>query len=150
VTIYTSGIITTLTHMEPKAQNSITNTQKTLLRDALKLSSLPVMFASLCCLSPVILVLLGLSTASFATSLADTLYGDYAWYFRGAGLVSLAGALIYYFRRAKGICTIDEAKKRRNEILNIISITLIVAIAGYLFFLYVVVHYIGVFLNLWG
>lgn len=120
------------------------------IKEALKISSLPVVFASLCCLSPVILFLLGLSTASFATSLADTLYGDYAWYFRGAGLVALLVALVYYFRRKKGICTIDEVKKRRNEILNIIFLTLTVSILGYLFFLYVVVHYIGVFLNLWA
>lgn len=36
------------------------------LWDVLKISSLPVVFASLCCLSPVLLVLLGLSTVSFA------------------------------------------------------------------------------------
>lgn len=119
------------------------------IKEALKISSLPVVFASLCCLSPVILVLLGLSTVSFASSLADTLYGDYAWYFRGAGLVLLTIALIYYFRRKKGICTIDEVKRRRNEIINIVAITLIASILGYLFFLYVVVHYIGVFLKLW-
>lgn len=120
------------------------------IKEALKISSLPVVFASLCCLSPVILFLLGLSTASFATSLADTLYGEYAWYFRGAGLIALLVALVYYFRRKKGICTIDEVKRRRNEILNSIFLTLTVSILGYLFFLYVVVHYIGVFLNLWA
>lgn len=119
------------------------------IKEALKISSLPVVFASLCCLSPVMLVLLGLSTVSFASSLADTLYGDYAWYFRGAGLVLLTIALIYYFRRKKGICTIDEVKRRRNEIINIVAITLIASILGYLFFLYVVVHYVGVFLKLW-
>ncbi len=119
------------------------------IKEALKISLLPVVFASLCCLSPVILVLLGLSTVSFASSLADTLYGDYAWYFRGAGLLLLTIALIYYFRRKKGICTIDEVKRRRNEIINIVAITLIASILGYLFFLYVVVHYVGVFLKLW-
>jgi uncharacterized membrane protein len=46
-------------------------------KEVLKISSLPVIFASLCCLSPLILVALGLSTVSFATSLADTLYDDY-------------------------------------------------------------------------
>ncbi len=120
------------------------------LRDALKISSLPVIFASLCCLSPVILVLLGLSTVSFASSLADTLYGDYKWYFRGVGLIALAVAIVYYLRRAKGICTIDEVKKRRNEIINIVAISLIASVLGYLFFLYVVVHYVGVFLDLWA
>lgn len=41
-----------------------------------------VAFASLCCLSSVVIVALGLGSVSFATSLADNLYGDYRWYFR--------------------------------------------------------------------
>jgi hypothetical protein len=49
----------------------------------------------------------------------------------------------------KGICTIDEAKKRRNEIINLVALSLTIGILGYLFFLYVVVHYIGVFLAIW-
>ena len=123
---------------------------KTNIKEALKISSIPVIFASMCCLSPVILVLLGVSTVSFASSLADTLYGDYKWYFRGIGLFTLAGALIFYLRRAKGICTFDEVKKRRNEIINIVMMSLIAGVIGYIFFLYVVVHYIGVFLDLWA
>jgi hypothetical protein len=119
------------------------------IKDILKISSLPVLFASLCCLSPVILVLLGVGTVSFASSLADTLYGDYKWIFRIVGLIALAIALVFYFRRQKGICTIDEAKKRRSEIINITAVSLIVAVLGYLFFLYVVVHYVGVGLNIW-
>ncbi len=121
----------------------------TKLKDVLKVSSLPVVLASLCCLSPVILVLIGVSTVSFASSLADTLYGDYKWYFRGVGLLALLGALYYYLTRTKGICTIDEAKRRRNEIINYVALTLIAGVIGYLFFLYVVVHYIGVWLDLW-
>lgn len=119
------------------------------LKEVFKISSLPVMIASLCCLSPVILVLLGLSTVSFASSLADTLYGDYKWVFRGIGLLTLLGSLWFYLSRKKGICTIDEAVKRRNEIINYIALTLIAGVLGYLFFLYVVVHYIGVWLSLW-
>jgi heme exporter protein D len=119
------------------------------LKDIFKISSIPVLFASLCCLSPVILVLVGVSTVSFASSLADTLYGDYKWVFRGIGLLALVVAVTVYLRRTKGICTFDEAKRRRNEIINIVAMTLIAGIVGYVFFLYVVVHYIGVFLNLW-
>ena len=120
------------------------------LKNILKISSLPVLFASLCCLSPLILVLLGLSTLSFASSLADTLYGEYKWVFRIIGLILLAITTILYLRRQKGICTIDEAKKRRREIINIVLIVLISAILAYMFFLYVVVHYAGVFLNIWN
>lgn len=135
--------------MEIEAKTGAVNSKKSTLKEAAKFSALPVVFASLCCLSPIILVLLGLSTVSFASSLADTLYGDYAWYFRGAGLVLLIVAIVYYLRRTKGICTLDDARKRRNEIINIVALSLIVAVIGYVFFLYVVLHYIGVFLNLW-
>lgn len=118
-------------------------------KDTLKLISLPVLVASLCCLSPVILVLLGLSTASFAGSLADTLYGDYKWIFRGIGLVLLAITIVVYLRRKKGICTIEEAKKRRNEIINIVLSTFIVFVIGYVIWLYVIVEYAGKVLRIW-
>ncbi len=117
-------------------------------RDAFCIIGIPVVAASLCCLSPVILVLLGLSTASFAGSLVDTLYGDYKWVFRGVGLILLIISLVLYFRK-RGVCTLDQAKRRRNEIINTVLIALIAAVAGYFFFLYVVVEYIGMWLNIW-
>jgi hypothetical protein len=49
----------------------------------------------------------------------------------------------------KNICTLDEAKKRRNEIINIAAASLIAAVLGYLFFLYVIVHYAGAWLSIW-
>lgn len=118
-------------------------------KDILKISSIPVVLASLCCLSPVILVLLGVSTVSFATSLTDTLYGEYKWAFRLVGLLALFGSLVYYLRRTKGICTIDDVVRRRNEVINYVAISIIVGVVGYLFFLYVVVHYVGVWLSIW-
>ncbi len=119
------------------------------IKEILKVSSIPVILASMCCLSPVILVLLGLSTVSFASSLADTLYGDYKWVFRIVGLVALLGSVAYYLNRKKGVCTIDDVVRRRNEIINYIALTVIAGVLGYIFFLYVVVHYIGVWLALW-
>lgn len=119
------------------------------IKEILSLSGIPVVIASLCCLSPVILVALGFASVSFGASLADTLYGDYKWYFRVAGLLALGAALLFYIRRAKGICTIDEAKRRRNEIINLVAAALIVGVLGYILFLYVVVHYLGVFLTIW-
>lgn len=119
------------------------------IKSAFKISSIPVLIASLCCLSPVILVSLGIASASFASSLADTLYGEYKWYFRIVGLIALGASFIFYIRRQIGVCTIDEAVRRRNELINKLALALIVGVLGYLFFLYVVVHYVGVFLNLW-
>jgi hypothetical protein len=114
-----------------------------------KISSIPVVLASMCCLSPVILVLLGVSTVSFASSLADTFYGDYKWIFRAVGFMALLLSLTYYLRRTKGICTIDDVVRRRNEIINYVALTVVCGVVGYVFFLYVVVHYIGVWLTLW-
>jgi len=114
------------------------------IKELLKISGVPVVIASLCCLSPIVLVVFGIGTVGFASSLADTLYGDYKWYFRIAGLVAMAIALVFYFWRNKNICTLDEVKRRRNEIINTITLTLIAGILGYVFFLYVVVHYAGV------
>ncbi|MEK7128589.1 MAG: hypothetical protein AAB933_03445 [Patescibacteria group bacterium] len=119
------------------------------IKKLLKISSVPVVIASLCCLSPIILVALGISTVSFATSLSDTLYGEYKWVFRLVGLAALIVSVVFYLRREKGICTIDEAKRRRKEIINIVFLTLSVGVLGYIFFLYVVVHYVGVFLDIW-
>lgn len=120
------------------------------IKEILKISSIPVLVASLCCLSPVILVLLGISTVSFASSLADTLYGQYKWVFRVVGILALAGSLVFYVRRQIGICTIDEALKRRNEIINYVALSVVAGVLGYIFFLYVVVHYAGVWLSLWS
>jgi hypothetical protein len=119
------------------------------IKELLKITGLPVVIASLCCLSPVVLVLLGISTVSFASSLADTFYSEYKWAFRFVGLCALLFSLFYYLRRNKGICTIDDIKRRRNEVINYIALTVIAGVLGYLFFLYVVVHYIGVWLSLW-
>lgn len=118
------------------------------LKEILKVSALPVLFASMCCLSPIILVLLGVSTVTFAASLTDVLYGQYKWVFRVFGLLLLTGSIILYLRR-QGVCTLDQAKRERNRIINLVVTTLIAGVFGYLFFLYVVVHYLGVWLNIW-
>ncbi|MCF7843267.1 hypothetical protein K9M47_00030 [Candidatus Gracilibacteria bacterium] len=121
---------------------------KTKWSDILKISSLPVFIASLCCLSPIILLSLGFVSLSVAGELADVFYGTYKWVFRVVGLVALIVAFVFYIRRT-GVCTLDEAKKRRNELINKFLLTVIVGVTGYVFFLYVVVHYLGVWLNVW-
>ena len=118
------------------------------IKEAFKVASMPAIIASLCCLSPVILVLAGVATTSFAASLADTFYGTYKWAFRAAGLVSLLIAFYLYIKR-QGVCTLDDVKKRRNEIINKLALTLIAGTAFYIIFLYGVVEYIGIYLGIW-
>ena len=118
-------------------------------KDLLKITGLPVLFASLCCLSPLVLVFLGLSSVSFASSLADTFYGQYKWAFRSIGIFLLVITTLLYFRHRRGICSLDAIRKKRREIINSVLIILITSLTGYLFFLYIVVHYLGVFAGVW-
>ena len=139
--------------MENKKYNIINANDNLSLYDkvksALHVASVPTIIASLCCLSPLILVMTGLATTSFAASLSDTLYGTYKWVFRSVGLIALLIAFYYHITRSVGICTLDEAKKRRNEIINKLAITVIIAVLSYIFFLYVIVEYIGKWYNIW-
>jgi heme exporter protein D len=120
------------------------------IKEVLKVISAPIALASLCCLTPLVLVVIGISSVSFATSLSDNLYGNYKWVFRALGLLGLIISLVIYIRKSKRICTLDEAKRRRNEIINIVSLVFISAVLGYIFFLYVVVHYAGLPFNIWS
>lgn len=118
------------------------------LKDIFKVTAFPVVFASLCCFSPLVLVMVGLSTTVFAASLSDILYFQYKWHFRILGIIFLAIGLFYHFR-SKGICTLDQAKRRRNEIINTSLIALFVSIVGYIIFLYVIVDYAGILYGIW-
>lgn len=119
------------------------------VRELLRITGIPVVVASLCCLAPVILVLFGLSTVAFAASLADVFYGQYKWAFRSVGLVLLGISFGIYLRRQKGICTINDVKKRRNEIINMAFLVLGAGVLGYIFWLYVVVEIFGLLLGIW-
>jgi len=119
------------------------------LKDSLKIASVPVLFASLCCLSPLLLLVFGIASVSVAASMADVFYGTYKWIFRGVGLLLLIVGIVMHLRK-QNICTFDEVKKQRTRIINTILLTLLVGVLGYIFFLYVVVHYWGVFLGVWS
>jgi hypothetical protein len=107
------------------------------------ISLLAGLLAGLCCFTPIVLVLLGLATLSAATSLGNVLYGNYAWYFRAGALVFLALALWLYFRQ-QGICTLDQARRERNRIINTSLIALIFAIGVYIVWTYIIVQYWGI------
>jgi hypothetical protein len=54
---------------------------------------------------------------------------------------------VVYFRR-QGICTLDDAKRQRNRVVNTSLVVLIVAISTYLVFNYVILTEIGIALDL--
>ena len=123
------------------------NNQKSFLKRVLPVSAF---IAGLCCFTPIVLVLLGVSTVSYAASLSDILYGQYKWLFRGIALLFLLSSLYWYFYKKEKICTIDEAKKKRKKIINLILVTLISGIIIYIIWLYVIVEIIGILLGIWS
>ena len=61
-----------------------------------------------CCVSPVVLALLGIATAAEAVTLGNTLYYEYGWYFRAAG-IGIAGVAVYLYLRRRGVCDVRGA-----------------------------------------
>ena len=126
---------------------NMNNQEKSFLKKVLPVSAF---IAGLCCFTPIVLVLLGISTVSYAASLSDILYGQYKWLFRGIALLFLLSSLYWYFYKKEKICTIDEAKKKRKKIINLILVTLISGIIIYIIWLYVIVEIIGILLGIWS
>lgn len=119
-------------------------------KEIFKITWWPVLTASLCCLAPVGLVLLSLSTAAFAASLADVLYGQYKWWFRLAGVLLLTASLVLYLRRQRGICTLDQARQQQREVVNLALVVFCAGVLGYILWLYVAVELVGYWLGIWG
>jgi hypothetical protein len=111
------------------------------------LSGAAAFLAALCCLTPVVLVLLGLSAVAAAADLGNVLYGDYRWEFRAVAFVFLVLALVVYFRR-RGICTLDEARRQRNRILNVSLLVVIFFVGFYIAWNYIVLQYWGIAVGL--
>lgn len=105
--------------------------------------------AGLCCVPSIILVLFGIGSLSAAISLNNNLFTNYVWVFRGAALLFMLGGLFYYLYKKENVCTFDEAKRQRNKIINLISLSTIVLIVAYYIWFYVILNYIGSRIDLW-
>ena len=80
------------------------------VRKGIKYGLLSGLAGIMCCVSPVVLVLLGIATAAEAVTLGDTLYYGYAWFFRAFGLAVAVTAIVLYLRRRR-ICTLAGARR---------------------------------------
>ena len=83
-----------------------------------------------CCVSPVVLYLIGLASATEAVGLGNRLYGEYAWYFRGAGLLVGGGAVALYLRR-RGQCDLPGARTQWRTIATAAAIGVVTYAALY-------------------
>ena len=87
-------------------------------RSGLTLGVLAGLVGIACCVSPVALVLLGLSSVSFALSLGNTLYYEYGWYFRGAALLLAAAGVVAILRRRKS-CSVRGLREQWRLLLSV-------------------------------
>ena len=99
-------------------------------RAGLKLGLLAGLVGIVCCVSPVVMVLLGLASVSFAISLGNTLYYQYGWYFRGAALVLAAGGVIGILR-GRNACTLRSARAQWRLLLTVIVAMVAVYVSLY-------------------
>jgi hypothetical protein len=74
-----------------------------------------------CCVYPVTLVLLGLSSAAAAVDLANTLYGEWGWAFKSAGAAAALAALWVQRRRARA-CPVDARPSLTRTVLWIAGV----------------------------
>lgn len=79
--------------------------------------------AILCCVGPTVLALLGVVSAGTAFVWATDLYDGYAWWFRLAGLVVLAG-LVYWSLRSRKQCSLAGVRSLRKRPLAVLAIAI--------------------------
>jgi hypothetical protein len=106
-------------------------------------SSIVGLAGGLCCVTPVLAVMIGVASVSSAAAFGNILYGDYRWAFRLFALAVLAAALVRYFRQ-RDVCTFDQVKRRRNWLINVSLLAAAGSATVYVFWTYVVVHYWGI------
>lgn len=99
-------------------------------RSGFGLGALAGLVGMACCVSPVILVLVGASSVAYAISLADTLYGDYGWHFRGAALLFAGLGLVWMLRRRQA-CTLSGARAHWRLALTVLVTMVVVYVALY-------------------
>ncbi|MBL8232738.1 MAG: hypothetical protein JNL98_29840 [Bryobacterales bacterium] len=110
---------------------------------ALAVSALGGLFAGLCCLAPIVLVSFGLTSVTIANNWGNLLYGEYKWWFRIAALALMGLTLVLYLR-SRGVCTLDQARRQRNRILNLVVLAVLGFAAVYVFWVYIVLHAWGI------
>ena len=121
--------------MSDLAQDTRTETAPPLWRTGIAAGTVGM----LCCVGPTALALIGVVGAGTAFAWATTLYDDYAWWFRLAGLGALVGLVGWSLRR-RGQCSVAGVRRWRWRLAG----TLGVAVGTYAA-LYALTTWLGTF-----
>ena len=104
--------------------------------------------ASMCCFVSVLLVGIGMMTASAGDALSNNLYfGPARWILYALSITILGFGLFRHFNNL-GICTLDQAKRERKKIINTTLVVLICTFAIYFVWNYVILELIGIAVGL--
>lgn len=90
---------------------------------SVKIGFWPALIASLCCLGPLFLVILGISTISTAIGI-----GYYKPYFLALGILFFVASLVYYLKQNKAlICKgCNSAQEEKHRLTSIVFLAIIV------------------------
>ncbi|MDS1271859.1 hypothetical protein RIF23_16320 [Lipingzhangella sp. LS1_29] len=93
----------------------------------------------LCCVGPTVLALLGIVGGSTAFVWATDLYEGYAWWFRLAGLATMAG-LVWWSLRRRRMCSLGGVRTVRWRLAAMLAVAV-----GVYVLLYGVTTWLGTF-----
>ncbi len=94
------------------------------------------LFGSLCCVTPLVLVLLGLSGVSGAMGLASYLQQNFRWaLFIPLGVLFLIGAIYFQIKRKAGVCSFATIGRYKKFVMS----TIIIAVVVWALLIYVIV-----------
>ena len=113
------------------------------------LVGISAVISSLCCLPSVIWVLFAGSSAIVAAdSLSNELYySSFRYLLYSISFVLLIVGVILFFRN-KGICTLNDAKKNKNRIINTTLMVFSLSIVVYLIWNFIVLELLGIAVGL--
>lgn len=88
------------------------------------------LLGSLCCVAPLVLVLLGLSGVTGAMALVGTLQQNYRWtLFIPMAALFLIGSIYFHIKRKEGVCNTKTIKKYKLYIIMTVGFAVVVWIA---------------------
>ena len=106
------------------------------------------LLASMCCFPSVLLVGLGLMTVSAGDALSNNLYfGPARWFLYALTVVILGWGLYRHFQN-QGICTLDQAKRERKKIVNMVIIVFTSTFAIYFVWNFIILELAGIAVGL--
>lgn len=122
----------------------LTRSNRTFLKRSVPIAAF---IAALCCFTPVVIVLIGLGSVSYAASLNELLYGEYWWAFQLAGFTFLVSALVVHLYTNENVCSMAAAVRKRRRILNLLGVAVVLGATAYVLWM-VVVELVGLALGI--